>query len=264
MKKKASLFKNSSYSQYMDSFPHSGIVKDFSHYVKTIKKNAYFSKLLNALPFAMSITDYQTQKYLYVNETAGEELTGYPIQEFIDNGMPYWLSLIHHDDLLEISNHSFPELLASLHKLTAEEVKQCKFTYTYRMKRKDNKWIHVLQNSVILEMDEKRNPLLVLTTVSDITLYKKDDTVIFTLSHYDKPNGIMNMITQTLNSCKKTTEREKEIIRYIANGIIAKEIAKKMHLSINTINAHKRNIFEKTNTKNIAELTSYAFANSIV
>src|ERR1035437_7043219 len=224
MIKKFPALSSSPYIQYFDSFKRSGIVKDFSPYIKGIEKNVFFQKLINLLPCVMTISDYQTQQYLYANETPCEELTGYPAKEFVQKGMSFWMSQIHPDDTQEIANHSFPKLLASLHKYTDEEVKQCKFTYTYRFKRKDNVWVKFLQNSVILEMDEKRNPLLLLTFISDITLYKKDDAVIFTLSHFDKPSGIMNMITQTLNSCTNTSEREKEIIRYIATGSRAKEI----------------------------------------
>lgn len=61
-----------------------------------------------------------------------------------------------------------------------------------------------------------------------------------------------------------TSERENEVIRYIAKGAGTKEIAAKMHLSIYTVRAHKRNIFEKTKTRNIAELTSYAYINGVI
>src|ERR1035437_2537262 len=264
MIKKFPALSSSPYIQYFDSFKRSGIVKDFSPYIKGIEKNVFFQKLINLLPCVMTVADYQTQQYLYANETPCEELTGYPAREFVQKGILFWVSQIHPDDALEYANHSFPKMLASLHKYTDEEVKQCKFASTYRFKRKDNVWVQFLQNSIILEMDETRNPLLLLIFVSDITLYKKDDAVIFTISRYDKPSGIMNMITETLNGCKKTSEREKEIIRYIASGTKTKEIAKKMHLSIYTIRAHKRNIFEKTDTKNIAGLTSYAFSNGII
>ena len=153
------------------------------------------------------------------------------------------MSLVHPDDLVELVNHSFSKLLASLHPLTFEEIKQCKFSYTYRVKRKDNVWIQVLQTSVILELDETKKPLLLLTFASDITLYKKDNAVIFTFSHYDKQSGIMSKITQMLNACKKTSEREKEIIHCIAMGTKTKDIAIKMNISEFTVRAHKRNIF---------------------
>lgn len=74
----------------------------------------------------------------------------------------------------------------------------------------------------------------------------------------------MNMIIRHSKVGTKTSERENEVIRYIAKGAGTKEIAAKMHLSIYTVRAHKRNIFEKTETRNIAELTSYAYVNGII
>lgn len=74
----------------------------------------------------------------------------------------------------------------------------------------------------------------------------------------------MDMIIMDSNIDAKTSERENEVIRYIAKGIRTKEIAAKMYLSTYTVRAHKRNIFEKTKTRNIAQLTSYAFVNGII
>jgi DNA-binding CsgD family transcriptional regulator len=264
MTKKSTILPLSPYIQYLDSLKHSTIFRDFSHYVKDIEKNSFFKNLLDLFPSRISITNYQTQEYLFINESKGEGLTGYPVKEFIKNGMAFFISQIHPDDMQVIANNSFPKILASLNKFTVEEIKQFKFSYTYRFKRKDNIWVKFLQNYVILEMDEDRNPLLLLNFVSDITPYKKDDVVISTLSHNENKNGIMNMITKHFNACINTSGRENEIIRYIANGSKTKEIAIKMHLSEYTVRAHKRNIFIKTKTKNIAQLTSFAFANGII
>ncbi len=216
------------------------------------------------MPYAISISDYQTQEYLYFNETTSKELTGYSGKEFKQKGMAFFRSRVHPDDMNEIANNSFSKLIASLHKFTIEEIKQCKISYTFRFKRKDNVWIKFLQHSIILEINEEKNPLLLLSTSQDITQYKKDDATTFNISHYDCESGILSIITQHLNCCSLTSERENEIIRYITAGTKTKEIACKMCLSIYTIRAHKRNIYEKTKTKNIAELINYAFANGII
>lgn len=124
------------------------------------------------MPCAITLTDYQTQEYLYHNGKA-EEFSGYPDGTFLKRGLLFWVSLIHPGDMDEIANHSFAKLLDTLHNLTVEEIKQCKFSYSYRVKKKDGTYIKVLQNSVVLEMDRQRNPLLLLTLVADITPFKK-------------------------------------------------------------------------------------------
>jgi DNA-binding NarL/FixJ family response regulator len=50
------------------------------------------------------------------------------------------------------------------------------------------------------------------------------------------------------------TPRELEIVLLIANGLTNPMIAKKLNLSEQTVNAHRRNIFEKLDVHSIAAL----------
>jgi DNA-binding CsgD family transcriptional regulator len=50
------------------------------------------------------------------------------------------------------------------------------------------------------------------------------------------------------------TDREFEIIRLIESGLISKQIAEKLFVSTYTINTHRRNILDKTGTRNISEV----------
>jgi DNA-binding NarL/FixJ family response regulator len=50
------------------------------------------------------------------------------------------------------------------------------------------------------------------------------------------------------------TGSEIEIVKLIASGLTAKEIAARKHLSIHTVNTHRKNIFRKTNVSNASEL----------
>lgn len=60
------------------------------------------------------------------------------------------------------------------------------------------------------------------------------------------------------------TTREKEIIGYMAQGVTNSQIADKLFLSAETIEAHRRNILAKLNLKNTAALIKYAIENEIV
>ncbi len=52
--------------------------------------------------------------------------------------------------------------------------------------------------------------------------------------------------------------REKEILKLLAEGNSVKIIAEKLHLSIKTVETHRKNIQDKTGKKNLAELTKFA------
>ena len=50
------------------------------------------------------------------------------------------------------------------------------------------------------------------------------------------------------------TTRELEILRLIADGFLSKEIAHQLQLSINTVNVHRGNLFNKFQVQNAGEL----------
>ncbi len=60
------------------------------------------------------------------------------------------------------------------------------------------------------------------------------------------------------------TEREKEVLRLVVEENTNQEIADKLFISQRTVDAHKRNLLEKTGSKNIAGLVVYAINNNLV
>lgn len=60
------------------------------------------------------------------------------------------------------------------------------------------------------------------------------------------------------------TQREKEIIKLIAREYSNAKIAEELFISERTVETHRKNIFRKTNTKNIVGLIKYAMENKLV
>jgi DNA-binding NarL/FixJ family response regulator len=54
------------------------------------------------------------------------------------------------------------------------------------------------------------------------------------------------------------SDREKEVLKLIVQEYSNQEIADKLFISVRTVDAHKRNMLEKTGAKNIAGLVMYA------
>lgn len=63
-----------------------------------------------------------------------------------------------------------------------------------------------------------------------------------------------------VNCIDLLTLREREILALIGKGIISKEIAAKLNISINTVNRHRQNILEKLNVSNSIEAVRTAEA----
>jgi len=52
--------------------------------------------------------------------------------------------------------------------------------------------------------------------------------------------------------------REREILQLLAEGRGTREMAKKLNVSVKTVETHRRKIMEKLNIRSVAELTKFA------
>jgi len=60
------------------------------------------------------------------------------------------------------------------------------------------------------------------------------------------------------------TRREKEVLEFIASGLTNNEIAKKLFISVSTVDSHRKNILVKFEAKNIASLVKTALQLKII
>jgi len=60
------------------------------------------------------------------------------------------------------------------------------------------------------------------------------------------------------------TDREKEVLVLVIKEFTNQEIADKLYISKRTVDAHKRNLLEKTGAKNVAGLVIFALNNGII
>ncbi|HAN19656.1 MAG: hypothetical protein A2X13_14550 [Bacteroidetes bacterium GWC2_33_15] len=67
----------------------------------------------------------------------------------------------------------------------------------------------------------------------------------------------------TCITANKLTRTEAEVIKWIAEGLIAKEIANKMNITVDTAHTHERNIRNKLKVNFRAEISKFAYKNHI-
>lgn len=60
------------------------------------------------------------------------------------------------------------------------------------------------------------------------------------------------------------SERETDVLQWLAKGHSNKEIAEKLNISIYTVNTHRKNIMDKTGIRSMAGLTIYAASKGII
>ncbi len=60
------------------------------------------------------------------------------------------------------------------------------------------------------------------------------------------------------------TEREKDVLKLIAQELTTQEIADKLYISFHTVETHRKNLISKLGVRNIAGLVKYAMMNGFV
>ncbi|MBB1138369.1 LuxR C-terminal-related transcriptional regulator [Myroides sp. WP-1] len=128
-------------------------------------------------------------------------------------------------------------------KLRNEELFRYVFKYSYRLRKADGSYILVLQEYQALEINEEGYWCKSLVT------HKVMDTIVPICSEtdykiYDKELGVYLDLTNRFN----LTTREQEIVQLIKEGLTSKQVSDLLHLSVNTVLTHRKNILSKTNS----------------
>lgn len=82
-------------------------------------------------------------------------------------------------------------------------------------------------------------------------------------------NSILNMVIEPEQSNEdreptSLSPRELQVLKLIASGNTTEKIAKKLHISIHTVNAHRKNILRKLNISSPIHLVAYAVESGLV
>ena len=136
------------------------------------------------------------------------------------------------------------------------------YNSSYRVRKKDGTYIILLNRSFILDMDINGKVLNTFGVAIDVTNLKKatKDNIILSLYVENMPTIIYQYNEKLVIEANTNffTPREIEIMKLLEAQLTSKEIAEKLFVSPHTIYTHRRNLLEKTNTKDTSSLVSYA------
>ena len=60
------------------------------------------------------------------------------------------------------------------------------------------------------------------------------------------------------------SDREKEVVRLVAEGMSNQAIGERLKISVRTVEAHRSRIMLKLNLRSVAELVRYAVRNQLI
>jgi DNA-binding CsgD family transcriptional regulator len=195
-----------------------------------------------------------------------KDILGYEAEEFYKGNLEFGLSHIHPEHVQVFYDHIFPAVFDVINDYkNSADLKKIRLTYNFKFKRKDGVYVWLSQHMNILEVDVENNPLLSMCFISDINHLKKDTKLDFTVSILDA-NGYYSPVSTSSYPQEELlylTTRELEILKLIGSGKSSQSIADELHISKHTVNTHRKNMLDKTSTKNTSELLSLSMASGL-
>jgi DNA-binding CsgD family transcriptional regulator len=139
--------------------------------------------------------------------------------------------------------------------LSVEDRHDGKLVNEYRILTEGGKYIKVIEQQMCLKSDIHGNVWLALS-IMDISPEQELDSPFRSRLVNTKTSEVF--MFPPPNKEKMLSSREQEIIKLISEGLVSKEIADKLFISINTVNTHRQRIIEKLKVTNTAEAVRYA------
>lgn len=211
---------------------------------------------------AVSIFDLARKQHVYLSSTF-ESLLGWDLEEAGKPGCEYINSRMHPDDfeLLSRASYRFFSLVLSIQEDDQQNMKHYKFIVDYRTKGKDGVFIRVIEQHKILEFDPDGNIWLSLGII-DLS----PDQDLQSLCRYRLVNVETGELYHIPREDPETvlSMREQEVLQLLAKGLISKQIADQLFISVNTVNTHRQRIIEKLNVSNTAGAIQYALNIGII
>ena len=128
------------------------------------------------------------------------------------------------------------------------------------------------QNKEFINQLGKEHPQLIIialaTSYLDHSILTPYSGVIEINDTRSKIISKMNEFAQSENTKKaddvELSKREIDVLVAVAKGMMNKEIADQMNISIHTVISHRKNITRKTGIKSVSGLTVYALLNNLI
>ena len=122
------------------------------------------------------------------------------------------------------------------------------------------------ERSIILQMIKNgANGYLLKSASLEEFVYCIKNALSGSIAFSKEVQNLMNKAQfSDLKSIPRLTRREKEILKLLIEGKSTQEISDELFLSFLTTQTHRRNLLNKFQVKNVAELVSFALKNALI
>ena len=174
-----------------------------------------------------------------------------------DDGMDFTFSCIHPDyvQFILLTHSTIMDYCLRHPRFASKEIIG-NFDFVYQ--KKDDGYIHILQQVMPVEVNQDKHPVLFLSYVYDISHLKRHQSANLVIK---SPEEILiwdyDFDKKNLNPSKEPSQKEYDVFLLLAEGKHTKEIADKLCISPHTVDTHRRNLLSKTNCVDTTALVTY-------
>ncbi|NEU10450.1 response regulator transcription factor [Flavihumibacter sp. R14] len=211
------------------------------------------------------LIDYVKHCFLMISGI--NSFLGYTRTQLLEAGPSFLYSIRHPEDFRIFNQKIFPTNMSFIKDHSAENISAFTFTTNYRLKSRAGTWLSVSHRSRFLKYLPDGTPLVSLDFLSDISHFKKDDQIINIIEKTQGGQRSSKQLVSTFHPGEdesRISKREMIVLQCICDGFSSKQIAEKLHISIHTINNHRKNMLGKTKCKNLSELVARASRTGIL
>jgi len=261
----------STYEQYLDLVKGQSSVRIKKETKLIVKRFQQRRKVVSRFAPVTFVVDFSTKKYIYVGESCFD-LLGFTTSYFLETSLKTYFEKIHRAYYEIINTSIFSNNLTFLKSISTDQYPDHVFSYNYKIMNAAGNYINVVQRFSFVPGKKTGEPSGMIGVIFDITHFKTDNTIVHTIERTSRHNDeIINTLVYKkghpvyeVPSLQLMSKRELEILKLMADGFGSKQIAHKLHLSVNTINNHRKKMLQKANCNTSAELLNQAMKHGMV
>ena len=242
---------NSVYNKIFDTYSSIEIKE---HINKLIELDSYYP--YNSTFFCITNSPNQSFEYVSKNFTP---CTGLSREKMEAEGMNYFWSHFHKEDI-KLWIQCLQDLMQfTMNSLTNEQRKRISYSWNYRIKNVDGKYVNIIQNTTPLQFDEHKKPIIGLAhyTVLNGNTHMDICASAKYLNDKNEYETLFYKNVSNTNLLDVISNRERDIIRLLVTKKSSIQIAEKLNISKHTVDTHRRNILKKLQLTSTTEITNY-------
>ena len=224
-------------------------------YKKYLEKSGLINLLNSQHGNLTFLIDIKNLKVIHMSGSLAD-YTGYKTEEFGDNVMAKFMSLLAPEHLTFLS--VFITWPLNILKTLPIDFKSKQYISAWGIKlfHKNLRSMKWYMNVIPLEFDSEQTPTFIALTIQEIThLIKGDDYIIrAAFGEANKKIFVYYSNEEKTSENDIISEREREVLQHISQGLDTKQIAILMNISPNTVDNHRRNMLARTGTRDTTAL----------